>query len=272
MSLAVPNDAKELRNRSSSLNEDLRIFRRSGFVADVSRAEKDFLTFYHTMYVPHLRMRYGPRAVIRGVALVRRWFQRGGLLRICRDGEFVGGGIFFPNKQVLHLVALGISDKERKHTKSGAIAAVYVHVIELAQELRCRWINFGGVRPSLTDGLLRYKRKWGMTTSEKWDTYYDFLVYWNRLDACIASFLSRTPLIFRHRGGLSALMAIDDHQPATREQVWTAYRSMWLPGLNRLYIASKGGWESINSLPPEIRLLDATTASSSTPAGLLTNS
>jgi hypothetical protein len=42
-----------------------------------------------------------------------------------------------------------------------ALEACYYHAIRFAVERRLPRLSLGAVRPVLTDGVLRYKRKWG---------------------------------------------------------------------------------------------------------------
>ena len=46
--------------------------------------------------------------------------------------------------------------------KRGIMAALYYYSIAHAGQLSCAEVDFRGARPSLHDGLVRYKRKWGM--------------------------------------------------------------------------------------------------------------
>jgi hypothetical protein len=269
MSLVVPDDPAKLVKRSGSLKEDFRVVRRNRLTSDITRGEEDFLAFYHTMYVPLIRKRHGKQAVVRSVSSMRRWFRQGGLLRIWRNGQPIAGAIFLQRNQLFYFVTLGTANGQWEHVKAGAIAALYFFCIKLAREIGCKQIDFGGCRPSLTDGVLRYKRKWGVSLREKRDTYYDFLVHWNRLDGPVTSFLSRAPLIFRDRGGLSGLMAIDNEQSATGVQAQLVYRSMWIPGLDRLYIASKSGWQPNDGTPPQTHLIDVSACENSNPRTLL---
>ena len=161
MSLVVPDDPTTLVKRSASLKEDLRVVRRNRLTSDITRGEEDFLSFYHTMYVPFIRKRHGNQAVLRGVSSMRRWFRQGGLIRVMREGQPIAGGIFLQRNQLLYFVTLGTANGQWEHVKAGAIAALYFCCIKLARELGCKQIDFGGCRPSLADGVLRYKRKWG---------------------------------------------------------------------------------------------------------------
>jgi len=268
--LVVPEDPLKLAKRSHSLEEDFRIVRRNGLTPEVTHAEKDFDLFYHTMYVPFVLKRHGQQAVVHDIYRIRRIFYRGGLLWVMRSGQPIAGVIFQKKNHILHFWVLGTVNGEWAPVKAGAIAALYLFSIKLAKKLGCKLVDFGGCRPSLNDGLLRYKRKWKMNLIEKWDNYYDFLVYWNRFNKSVISFLSNTTLIFRNHHGLSAIYIINHDEPVMQSEAIEIHRSMWIPGLHRLYIVSTSGWQPDVSNPPQTHLVDATTSSNFDPSTLLT--
>lgn len=90
--------------------------------------------------------------------------------------------------------------------KEGALAALYYFIIDLARTRACRVVDFRGSRPSLRDGVLRYKCKWGTTLYDKADSFYDLLVWWPEVTAVIRDFLNHTPLIYRDEGRFSGLV------------------------------------------------------------------
>jgi len=140
--------------------------------------------------------------------------------------------------------------------KVGAKIATDLFIVTHAKKLGCKVIDFGGSRPSLNDGVLRYKRKWAVNLIDKRDIYYDFLVYWNSFSEPVNSFLSHTPLIFRDDGGLSAIKVIDSDVPLTKTETEKIHRSMWIPGLKRLYLVSASGWKTVHDSPPKTVLID----------------
>jgi hypothetical protein len=153
---------------------------------------------------------------------------------------------------------MGTANGEWAFIKAGANVATDLFIVKHAKELCCNFVDFGGSRPSLNDGVLRYKRKWGMNLIDKHDTYYDFLVHWNRCSSSVIAFLSNTPLIFQDNGGLSAIKVIDCDKPATNDEAWKTYHSNWIEGLHRLYIIATSGWETGQNSPPQTTLLGPT--------------
>ena len=267
--LTVPDDLARRVRATGSIREDMRKIRREGFTAEVSHAEADFEMFYRTMYVPFIRNRHGAQAIIRNAHQLRRWFRRGGLVWVRHGGQRIAGGLVERRDNVILLRALGTADGESEPVKAGALAALYYYEIEYAHTRGCTRVDFGGSRPSLNDGVLRFKRKWGVRLVEKHDVRYDFLLHWNRLDETATTFLSQTPVIFRHQGGLSTVAAINKQAPATEADVWMAYRSMWMPGLHRLYLIATSGWQPGINSPAQAVLINLIGAGDYDPRRLL---
>ena len=256
--LAVPEEPDKLARRNRSLREDLRIVRRNDLRTEVTHAEADFERFYHTMYVPFIRNRHGDQAVIRNVYWMRRIFRRGGLIWIRHNGRPIAGALFEQRNQVLGAAVFGTADGEWTPVKMGALAALYFCMVKYAKEFHCTLIDLDGCRPSLADGPLRYKRKWGMNLVEKQDTWYDFRVHWNNLNDVVAHFLSHTPLIFRDSDGLSAIKTIHQEEPASDIDVQNVHHTLWVPGLRRLYLAAVSGWRTDQQASPQTVLLNPT--------------
>lgn len=229
--LSVPDDLDKLMRSGGSLRRDMTLIRRHKFLPLVTRGNEDFEMFYHSMYLPFTRTRHGELAFMRKPHDLRHRLGRGGILWMLRDGQRVAGMQFERTGQTLDLLALGTVNGDLALVRDGAIAALYYHVIRLARELGCTMVDFRGSRPSLSDGLLRFKRKWGITLYDRSDTYYDLLIYWNGVHGVVKDFFSHTGLIFRDEGRLSAIHA-DESQDCG---------SLWVGGLHRLYLLTESG-------------------------------
>jgi hypothetical protein len=196
--LAVPDDLNKLKRTNRSVKADLRRIRRERFTFTVSHAEEDCETFYHTMYVPYLRRRHGELAVVRSLPQVRRVFRRGGVFWILCEGQRIAGQLFFQREGVLYCVGLGTAGGDPSLLRKGAIAATYFFSLQYAQSQGLARIDLGGSPPSLSDGLLRYKRKWGARLTAKPQTPYDYLLWWQRPTEQIIALLAHRQLIFHY--------------------------------------------------------------------------
>lgn len=242
--LSLPVDLDKLAHASSSVKEDLGMLRRERFTIEVSHKEADCEAFYSSMYLPFVKKRHGEFAVIHNLHQLRRKFRRGGLLWLRRGDHRIAAALFEQQGDVFRGVALGIAGGDLTLMKQGVLAALYIFEIKCAEEGKCASIDFGGTPPILNDGLLRFKRKWGVHLMDEHQTPYDYLVRWERPNEQVLHFLADTPLIFRNRGHLAGLTALRLNGMATDDQASMMHRSLGMPGLRRLFVAMPNGYDS----------------------------
>jgi len=217
------------------LSVDLRRVRLGGWRAEISHRASDFAAFYRDMYVPYVGNRYGAGAYIQSHRRLRRAFRHGGLLWVSRDGERRAGLLFEHRGGTLVSVATGAAGDPVRPLKEGAIAATYVHMLDYARSTGCTDIDLRGSRPSLDDGVTRYKRKWGASLYDRPDVLASTLVHWHRMTPATREFLAHTSLIFRDGDALSALAVArpDERAGADPGDTWTR---LGIPGLRRMFV------------------------------------
>jgi len=238
--LSVPVDLKRLARQSKSVKNDMQRVRR--LTSSISHVVSDCDLFYHTMYLPFLRQRHGDFAVVRSEHQVRRAFRRGGILWVHREEERIAGAVFEVRDRVLHFVALGISGDRLDLVQRGALAALYIFLIQYAAAYGCLEIDCGGSGPILNDGLLRYKAKWGVRLTRA-NVQHHYLVRWEAPNHVIRLFLRRLPLIFNSpRGGLCGLTAAwIDEAAELHAETAAIQRSLLTEGLEKLFIMAPSG-------------------------------
>ncbi len=233
--LTVPDNLDVLVRSSSNIQRDMRRVRRHKYEPVVSSGDEDFDLFYHTFYLPLSKARYGELLVVRPAHDFRHRVRRGGILWVRRDKQRVAALLFEEKEGTLDVLAVGSLDGDPRLMKEGAIAALYYFIIELARMRGCQTVDFRGSRSTLTDGVLRYKSKWGATLYDKTDSYHDLFVRWDQVNEVVKEFVSHTPLIFRDKGGFSAL--IGNQLPNEHE--------LWVDGLRRWYRLTEVGYREI---------------------------
>jgi hypothetical protein len=245
--LAVPRDLDALVRANRSVKEDMRIVRRDRLTSEVSHDQHDWNVFYHTMYVPLMRARHGEHAVIRNAHQLWRAFRRGGIVWVRRGAERIAGGLFEHRKGVLRWVALGTRGGDVSLMRQGALAALYYFEIKCAHDRGCGGIDFGGTPPILNDGLLVYKKKWGIRVVDSGFTPYEFVIRWESPNEHVCDCLARIPLVFRRGGGLAGLTADMPQAGDGRsvdERLNDLDRSLWIDGLDQLFVMASPGCAS----------------------------
>jgi len=231
----VSSESEELAQDSHSLKDDLRVIRREGLSAELTFDPGDCGEFYHTMYLPYAHRRHGSVEILRPLRQLRRAVRHGGILWVRRGRERISGAVFERHRNVLRFLALGTLDGNTELLRAGALAALYLFLIRHAREQRVDTIDLRGTRPYLTDGVLRYKCKWGAKIVPHRITDFDYLVRWSRANESIRRFLRHTPLIFRNHGRLAAITAgnVEPFQASSEEDL--RCQRLWLPGVDELF-------------------------------------
>ncbi len=201
----VPADVAGFCRQSKSLSHNLGRARRAGIQPEVSHAAADFDEFYDRFYLPFTRRRHGAENVVSNRARLRRCFRQGGIMWIRHGEERFAGLLFRTRGRSLDLVVIGMADEPFDPRREGAAFALVFHLFEHARRLGCTIVDFGISRPSLRDGLLLNKARWGARIVPSRTTFYELSLSWDQLGAPLVDFLARTPLIFRQADGLAAL-------------------------------------------------------------------
>jgi hypothetical protein len=176
--IPVPENLEQLVRSGGSIKWDMVLVRRHQYQPVLTQGSRDYDYFYRDIYLPFMQNRHGDMMVLRSMADLRRRAARGGILWVRRNEKRVAALLYERKSDMLDIVALGTLEGDLKLVKEGAIAALYYFILKTAREIGCTTVDFRGSRPSLADGLLRYKSKWGGTLYDKTDSYHDLLLRW----------------------------------------------------------------------------------------------
>lgn len=251
--MAVPTDAKAFSKSNSGVHSDLRRLRRGQYDWKVAASAAEFELFYERFYLPSVRRRHSDLAIAQDREWLRHRYPRAEILWTMRKGEPVAGTLICRRGDTLISVLNGVLDGDPEYLKAGALAAIYMQSLEYARQLGCHYFDLGGCRPALHDGVLRFKRKMGITLRGTHDAH-DFLIRWDAWTHAVAAFLAGTGLIYRRNGGFSAVAALDSAAAATQEDADRTRHLLWTGGLQRLSLVSSAGWQA-NVMPPSHTLL-----------------
>lgn len=126
---------------------------------EVSHDPEMLAFFYEKMHVPYIQKRHRDGR-IEDFSKLQYYAKKDGELLLLRKGDQPVGGIFCRVKgETYKLFILGLIDDS--YLKEDAMGALYYYSMVRAREVKARFIDYGGSRPFLFDGLLEYKRMWG---------------------------------------------------------------------------------------------------------------
>ena len=182
-----------------SLRSDLSLVRRSGYRLEVRPYRRlDSVRFYERYIVPHLRARFGDAAWVPTFEWIDRSFASGLALLAWRPDADDPDAVLIvvPRGDVLWCAHLGTRDADPAVLHGGGVAAVYAFAIRVAEGRGVQWLDMGRSRPWLTDGITRYKWKWGFRPFVDPGEPLEWAIRVVRADGSAASrFLESRPIV-----------------------------------------------------------------------------
>jgi hypothetical protein len=191
------------------LRDDMRRIRKAGFTYDVSRDPTFLEEYYRTMYLPVVRNAHEDSALPVPLDQLRELLRGGGeLFLVLRGSQPVAGEFVFYTGRRVCVRTIGVKNADPGLIKEGAVAACYYNTIQQVRSKGYDRLDFGGCRPFLHDGLLAYKKKWGLqlTGHDKCGHYF----WVRRLSDGTQAFLVANPFIHVKEKQLwGAVFAVD---------------------------------------------------------------
>lgn len=162
-SLTLPEarEALLLGRRHRSVRHNLKRAEKAGFSCYFSRSEEDLHHWHYNMYVPYMKKRYGPRALIASYRAHReRWFARGGLIVVTQNNAPLGGLLCYTKGDTCFSLDFGVLDGDPGLVEQGLKTFADWFAINWAYQQGARVYDMGGTRPWRSDGVFFHKSRW----------------------------------------------------------------------------------------------------------------
>jgi hypothetical protein len=226
------NDSFEETLRTGNVKEDLRRIRKNKLQFVVRRDQKIFFDFYHDMYVPYVKKVHGDRAILHSYTDLLKKFEKSELLLIKMGNEFVSGQILIYENGKVRTRELGIKDADFRFVKAGAAAALYYFGLTYLKDRGFQYVNLGGSRAFLNDGVLQFKKKWGIQLILHQPNI--FILQPLQATAGVRGFLHNNPIIYQKDGELNGAIFLSDYSRITGKTFKNFQKKYSFNGLKEL--------------------------------------
>lgn len=217
---------------NSSVKSDLRQIQKHQLHFSITKDPEHFHEFYHRMYVPYISAVHGQSAFIWPYEAKKSEFGHCELLLVTKEGQSIAGILISYEKPTPRLWSLGVRDADRRHVKEGAVTALFYYSFMHLESHGYRVANVGLSRPFLDDGVLRYKKKWGVRIVGASADCFVLKVLSDTPGAC--GFFGSHPFIFRDGDALSGAIFIDTASAPSPEELQRIHQRYSIPGLAKL--------------------------------------
>lgn len=138
-----------------------RMIRKYNLSYELLTGEDSFAYFNDKFYMPYITKRHGEEAWIEDLKAIWDSAVSPLLLVVSEDGVRVGASMLLQKEESLLLSRLGLLDGNDEYRRHGVIGAIYYFSLLEGQKMGCQYLDVGGTRPFVTDGLTRYKMNLG---------------------------------------------------------------------------------------------------------------
>lgn len=166
--------------------------------------------FYYDMYKPYLSQRYGHLSILHPYSHAKMLFLKGKGLELMLDDESVGGAVLYEQNGIAYTPCLGMMRDREDLVKAGAHSIIYYYTMLEAFSWGCRIIDFGHSRPFLSDGVTRFKTKWGMEVADDDDGIAVFAIATPGNTEQAKEFLTSNPYFVISTNGVHLLRPTTD--------------------------------------------------------------
>lgn len=244
--LAVPEWVRFKLDISRSLDEilegwtkragkdNLRKIKKHGFVCETAHNFQQLSEFYHQMYLPFIKSRYGSLALISTVGHMKGLLEQGTLLLLRNQSDYIAGNLIYEGTPYPRAAFLAVKDGSTQYLRQGALSALYYHSIIWAKAKGYTLFDFGHCRSILSDGLFRYKRRWGMYIEKSGEKNRMLYLSLKNLTPEMSDFFAANPLVCecgRRLYGLIFCRSADELTPIHLERLRNKYFIRGLEGL-----------------------------------------
>lgn len=191
--------------RHTTRRQDLRHIRLNEYRCEPTNDRAAIEKFYDEMYLPFIESRHGLDAVKASRRHVVRRAGKGCLLQIFKGERVVVAGVVYPEDGALYFLWLGMPSDCIEKPPQAAISAVYYFGIKHALDQGLWAVDFTGTRTFLSDGVFRFKRKWGALVEDSFSPS-SLLVRPKNGHLNAARFCQRFPMLVRRNGELEGLL------------------------------------------------------------------
>lgn len=194
--------------------------------------------FYHRMYLPYIKSRYGKLAHLASFAYIENLMRNSELLLVKLDDEYVSGLVINTASSIPILAFMGIKDGRKDYIRQGAGSAIYYFSIFWAKKMGYTKLDCGHCRPFLNDGVLQYKKRLGMHIHRSPRKHRMLYLSFGRPNIYLKQFFINNPLIYEDQGQLKGLLFLDSDVVYSKQTIEALKKKYFIPGLNDFSVIS----------------------------------
>ncbi|HPG40752.1 MAG TPA: hypothetical protein PLP19_16715 [bacterium] len=222
---------------NDSAYSDYRRIRNNNLSYIITDRKEDFDNFYQTMYIPYSRLRFEDQNEEISYNTISKIIAAHNckLLVVKQDDLPMGGIIIIMyDNQPPFIWLLGIKNANLEFLKRGTVAALYYFSATYLAQQGYKKMFVGASRPFLNDGILKYKKKWGLYIVSH--SFTGFLFKPGRQFGDLPVLMKQFPFVTLEDNKMNASLFVNE-VPGNKDQlIKEAQKEYWIKGLQGISI------------------------------------
>lgn len=228
-------DAQLARMRRKTRREAQRMIRKFELRTHIVSGEDYAEEFYDYLYAPYIRSRHGDSALVIDRTAAINKLQRSKIVQLLVEEKVIGAAQIDVQGSVLALGWTGLTDFQDKPELRGAADALDFFCMKHAFDAGCKVIDMGHSRSVLSDGILRYKKKWGANVSAGVVPQGLIKLEVRELSKACHYFLSNNPILSATDSKLEAHVVLPNElQQAKKIEAYLA--DLFIEGIVKIHV------------------------------------
>ena len=223
-----------LLTKKEKLNSDVRKIRKNNLQFEVTNDECQFENFYNSMYLPYINKAHGNQTILMSYEDMISNMSLCDLLLIKKDNEYIGGCLLIYEKNVPRIWSIGVKDANVDYLKAGVLSSLYYFAIKYLKQKGYKKVNFGLSRAFLKDGVLQYKKKWGLQIDNIIKT--GFLIKPLSKTVGGKGFFLNNPFIYIDNMRFNGAIFVEAFQSLSKNDIEKIYKKYYMTGISKLFI------------------------------------
>ena len=235
-----------------SLKSDIRRVKKNNLSFESTNEISHLYDFYHNMYLPYITETHNNEAIVKEYDFLKENFKNCDLIFIKSKEEYIGGCLIGYAEKRARLWCMGVKNGNRDYLQQGVVGAIYYFSVCYLKDRGFRKAELGGARAFLKDGVLQYKKKWGMRITVASPT--GFLVNILPEKKSAKGFFLNNPFIYMDNGKLEGAVFIENDPLLSEKDLRKIYKDYYRHGISKLiiYRFGGGGSRAKETVPPDL--------------------
>jgi len=232
--------SKNISSLANSSNEnDIRKIKKNNLSFESTNEISHLYDFYHNMYLPNITEAHNNEVIVTEYNILKENFKNCDLIFIKSKEEYIGGYLIVYAGKRARLWCLGVKNGNRDYLQQGVVGALYYFSFCYLKNRGFRNVGLGDTRAFLKDGVLQYKKKWGMRIIGASPTGFLVNILPERNSA--KGFFLNNPFIYMDKGKLEAAIFIENDPLLSEKDLKKIYKDYYRYGISKLIIYQFGG-------------------------------